>query len=287
MNNITRLILATLTLFPPSAISAAEATQPANQATDWKPVPGKLMTRWAKDVSATNALPEYPRPQMVRKDWLNLNGLWDLKLGDGTATRILVPYPIESALSGVMKHADRMTYHRSFNIPKAWSGRHVLLHFGAVDWEAKVTVNGKELGVHRGGYDDFSFDITDALKPAGTQEITVEVFDPTDNGGQPHGKQTLRPDHYNYTSTSGIWQTVWLEPVMENHITSLRMVPDLDGNCLHLTVDGKGTVEAVASDAGKEIARVSGSAGSELKLAIPNPKLWSPDSPNLYDLSVR
>ena len=287
MNNITRLILATLTLFPPSAISAAEATQPAKQApADWKPVSGKLMTRWAKDVSVTNALPEYPRPQMVRKDWLNLNGLWDLKLGDGSAARILVPYPIESALSGVMKHSGRMTYRRSFEIPKGWSHRHVLLHFGAVDWEAKVTLNGKELGVHRGGYDDFTFDITDALKPDGKQDIAVEVFDPTDNGGQPHGKQVLRPDHYNYTSTSGIWQTVWLEPVTENHIAGLHMVPDIDAGCLHLTVDGKGTVEAVATDEGKEIARASGPAGSELKLAIPNPKLWSPDTPHLYDLSV-
>ena len=259
---------------------------PAARAADWKPAAGPLMTRWAKDVSPTNALPEYPRPQMVRKDWLNLNGLWDIKLADGTQTKILVPYPIESALSGVMKHSDRMTYRRSFTIPKEWSDQKVLLHFGAVDWEAKVSVNGKEVGAHRGGYDQFSFDITGALKPSGDQELVVEVFDPTDAGGQPRGKQTLHPGGIMYTPTSGIWQTVWLEPVSEAHIESLRLVPDVDGGCLHLTVSGTGSVEAVASDDGKQVAMVNGAAGSELKLAIPNPKLWTPNSPHLYDLRV-
>ena len=223
---------------------------------------------------------------MVRPDWLNLNGLWDIRLGDGTEARILVPYPIESPLSGVMKHSDRMTYRRRFEVPKEWNGRHVLLHFGAVDWETKVSVNGKELGVHRGGYDPFSFDITDALKSEGPQEITVEVFDPTNDGGQPRGKQTLHSGGIMYTPTSGIWQTVWLEPVEEAHIASLKLVPDLDAGCLRLTVEGAGTVEAVASDGGKEIARVNGDAGKELKLVIPNPKLWSPETPHLYDLSV-
>ena len=261
--------------------------QPAIQLdAGWKPASGLMMTRWAKDVSPKSALPEYPRPQMVRSDWLNLNGLWDIKLGDGTSARILVPYPIESALSGVMKHSDRMTYHRRFEIPKEWSGRHKLLHFGAVDWETNVSVNGKELGVHRGGYDPFSFDITDALKSEGPQEITVEVFDPTNDGGQPRGKQTLHPGGIMYTPTSGIWQTVWLEPVEEAHIASLKLVPDLDAGCLRLTADAAGTVEAVASDGGKQVAQVSGDAGKELKLVIPNPKLWSPDTPHLYDLEV-
>jgi hypothetical protein len=259
---------------------------PVVRAAEWKPADGPLKTRWAKDVSPEKALPQYPRPQMVRKDWLNLNGLWDVKLGDGTEAKILVPYPVESALSGVMKHSDRLIYRRSFEIPKDWSGRHVLLHFGAVDWEAKVSLNGKELGMHRGGYDAFSFDITEALKTDGAQEITVEVFDPTDLGGQSRGKQKLKPGSIMYTPTSGIWQTVWLEPVAEAHIESLKIVPDVDGGCLRLTVGGSGTVEAVASDGGKEVAQVSGEAGSELKLAIPNPKLWSPDSPHLYDLRV-
>ena len=213
---------------PPVIAALFALLLPAVRAADWKPAAGPLMTRWAKDVSPQKALPEYPRPQMVRKDWLNLNGLWDIKLAGGTQTKILVPYPIESALSGVMKHADRMTYRRRFEIPQGWSGRHVLLHFGAVDWEAKVSVNGKELGRHRGGYDDFSFDVTDALKTSGQQEITVEVFDPTDAGAQPRGKQVLHPGGIMYTPTSGIWQTVWLEPVARTHVESLLLVPDVD-----------------------------------------------------------
>jgi len=255
-------------------------------AAEWKQAEGPLKTRWAKDVSPANALPEYPRPQLVRSDWLNLNGLWDIKVGDRPETKILVPYPIESALSGIMKHADRMTYRRTFEVPKGWSGREVMLHFGAVDWEAKVSVNGKLLGVHRGGYDAFSFDITAALKSAAAQELTVEVFDPTSDGGQPRGKQTLSPGGIMYTPTSGIWQTVWLEPVAHAHIESLHLVPDLDNACLRLTVAGTGTVEAVASDEGKPIGSVSGDAGGQLKLAIPDPRLWSPASPHLYDLRV-
>ncbi len=259
---------------------------PAALAADWQPAAGPLKTRWAKDVTPDNVLPEYPRPQMVRKDWLNLNGLWDIKLGDGTESKILVPFAIESALSGVMKHVDRVTYRRSFEIPKGWSGQKVLLHFGAVDWETTVFLNGKKLGVHRGGYDAFSFDITEALKGEGAQEITVEVFDPTDLGGQPRGKQKLKPGSIMYTATTGIWQTVWLEPVSPTHIESLKIVPDVDDGCLRLTVVGSGSVEAVASKDGKDVAQVTGQAGSELKLSISNPKLWSPDSPHLYDLRV-
>ena len=253
---------------------------------EWKPGVGPLMTRWAKDVSPDKVLIEYPRPQMVRGDWLSLNGLWDVKLGDGTESPILVPFPIESALSGVMKHSDRMTYRRNFEVPPGWSGRRILLHFGAVDWETKVSVNGKEIGSHRGGYDGFSFDITAALNSVGRQQIQVEVFDPTDLGGQPRGKQKLKSGSIMYTPSSGIWQTVWLEPVSENHIDALKMVPDLDGGFLKLTVTGHGAVHAVVSDSGREIAQVSGAAGSELKLAIPDPKRWSPDSPFLYDLRV-
>jgi hypothetical protein len=256
------------------------------RAEEWKPAEGPLKTRWAKDVSPSNALPEYPRPQMVRKDWLNLNGLWDIKLGDGTESKILVPFAIESALSGVMKHSDRMSYRRSFEVPKDWAGRQVLLHFGAVDWETKVSLNGKELGVHRGGYDGFSFDITAALKAEGAQEITVDVFDPTNDGGYARGKQTLTPRSIMYTATSGIWQTVWIEPVAVSHIEALKMMPDVDGGNLSLTVTGSGTVEASVSDGGAELAKVSGEAGQELKIAIANPKLWSPESPHLYDIVV-
>jgi hypothetical protein len=149
-------------LFGATSITSAEARKPAA---------GPLATRWAKEVSPENALPEYPRPQMVRKDWRNLNGLWQLEfgtvgdsapVGKDLAKHILVPFPVESALSGVMKQADRLWYRRTFTVPQMWQGLRILLHFGAVDWEAEVFVNGKSLGTHRGGYDGFSFDVTDA-----------------------------------------------------------------------------------------------------------------------------
>src|SRR6266542_6212637 len=167
---------------------------------DWQPAKGPLMTRWARDVSPKNAHPEYPRPQMVRKEWQNLNGLWDyaIRPKDQDAPsvfdgKILVPFPVESALSGVMKpvgEQNRLWYRRTFTVPKDWSiagptsrsKRRLLLHFAAVDWEAMVWVNGKELGAHRGGYDGFSFDITDALGASREQEIVVSVWDPTDAG---------------------------------------------------------------------------------------------------------
>jgi len=286
---------------------------------DWKPADGPLKTRWAKDVSEKNALPEYPRPQMVRKDWLNLNGLWDLTAmpsdecrlpndkDQGKRTlantnllsvitsswqgKILVPFTMESALSGVMKHSDRMTYRRTFEIPKDWNGRHVLLHFGAVDWETKVSVNGKQYDVHRGGYDSFSFDITDSLKPEGAQEITVEVFDPTNDGGYPRGKQTLTPHGIMYTPTSGIWQTVWLEPVASSYISSLKIMPDLDGRCVRVTANVEGgngslAVTVIVRDGSSEVARGTGTEGKEIVIPVKEPKPWLPDNPHLYSLDV-
>jgi len=166
---------------------------------EYKIADGPLLTRWAEEVSEDNALPEYPRPQMVRKNWLNLNGLWEyaIKGKDDSQPKdfdgeILVPYPVESALSGVMKtvgQENRLWYRRTFEIPKKWKGQRVLLHFGAVDWDARVLVNGKEVGRHRGGYDPFSFDITDALKKSGAQELVLSVWDPTNAGTQPRGGQ--------------------------------------------------------------------------------------------------
>lgn len=266
----------------------------------WRPAAGPLMTRWAKNVTAEKAHPEYPRPQMVRKEWLNLNGLWQLAFakegeavpaGQELPERILVPFPVESALSGVMKKADRLWYRRTFTLPKAWAGKHVELHFGAVDWEATVTVNGKTLGTHRGGYDPFSYDITDALKPTGPQEIVVGVFDPTDKGQQPHGKQVNNPGGIMYTSTTGIWQTVWLEPVPATRIQSLKMVPDIDAKCLRLTVGTAGpaedvTVTAVALDGGRKVGQAEGKPGAEIEVPVPNAKLWEPDAPFLYTLKV-
>jgi hypothetical protein len=271
-------------------------------AEDWKPAAGPLKTRWTDKVDPSRPHPEYPRPQLVRKDWINLNGLWEFAVVDGPlepprtgvklAERILVPFPVESALSGLLKRADRVLYRRLFTVPEAWAGRRVLLHFGAVDWEARVWVNGKELGSHRGGYDAFSFDITDALRPSGEQELAVAVADPTSDGTQPRGKQVKNPHGIWYTPTSGIWQTVWLEPVAASSIEGLKLVPDLDSRLLRLTASVRGggaaglRVRAVASAEGKEAGRVEGAAGAELELGIGDVRPWSPEKPFLYDLRV-
>jgi len=266
----------------------------------WEPAKGPLMTCWAKDVSPETVHAEYPRPQMVRNEWQNLNGLWQYAMaaeGDAPPVakdldgRILVPFPIQSALSGVMKHADRLWYRRTFTVPKAWRGQRVLLHFGAVDWEATVYVNGKKVGDHRGGYDAFTFDITDALAGSGKQELIVGVFDPTNDGNQPRGKQVKNPKGIWYTAVTGIWQTVWLEPVPLTHIKRLVLTPDVDKTCLRLAVEAAGetaglTIEAVATDGGTQVGKASGKAGAELSLPVKAPKLWSPDSPHLYDLKV-
>ncbi len=258
------------------------------------------MTRWAAEVSPTNAHPEYPRPQLVRPDWLNLNGLWSYTISSSAATvpaksdgEILVPFPIESALSGVMRRVDEgstIWYRRQFRVPKEWFGRRVRLHFGAVDWSARVLANGKEIGCHRGGYDAFSFDITAALQWTNTEEIVVAVQDPTE-GDQPRGKQSRKPEGIFYTPTSGIWQTVWLEPVPEVCIDGLRLIPDVDGNALRIQVAVNNPaeslkVEALALVDGKEVGRVTGMANEEFKVPIASPHLWSPDDPFLYDLRI-
>jgi beta-galactosidase/beta-glucuronidase len=260
-----------------------------------------LVTRWAADVSPDNVLPEYPRPQLARPDWLNLNGLWSYAIVDRSAEKpgafdgeILVPFPVESHLSGVSRRVgegDRLWYQRVFEIPAGWEGQRVLLHFGAVDWEAIVWVNGVELGMHRGGYDPFSFDITDALAGTGEQTLTVAVWDPADVGTQPRGKQVNTPDGIWYTPATGIWQTVWLEPVPAARIDRLKMTPDIDAGLLRLEVATSAAaadygLRAAASSSGETIAEVSGPAGETLEVRIENPKLWSPDSPHLYDLTV-
>ena len=258
------------------------------------------MTRWAAEVGPTNALPEYPRPQLVRHDWLNLNGLWQyaiapIAVSDVTNYEgdILVPFPVESALSGVMRPLDdksALWYHREFAVPNAWHGERVRLHFGAVDWHARVMINGHEIGQHRGGYDAFSFDITDLLKWDGKENISVAVSDPTE-GDQPRGKQSRKPEGIFYTATSGIWQTVWLEPVPQICIDSLQMTPDLAAGALRLHVAANSLssslkIEAVALANGNDAGSVAGPANSELLLPIRSPHRWSPDDPFLYDLHV-
>src|ERR1700733_11038668 len=261
-----------------------------------------MKTRWANGVSADNVHLEYPRPQMVRSNWLNLNGLWDFSINrlDHTNVvvfngQILVPFPVESMLSGVRKAftpQDKMWYEQKFKIPANWRGQHVLLHFEAVDWETTVWVNGQQVGIHRGGYDRFSFDITDALNPDGDQTLTVSVTDPTDTGFQPTGKQMLYPHPPFFSASSGIWQAVWLEPVPATHIESLKMVPDIDKGVLQLTtfVDGTDTngytVEATVLNGQKEVGHTTGRVDEAFDLPVPDAKLWSPDHPFLYDLKV-
>jgi len=266
----------------------------------WQLKQAPLMTDWAAQVNPNNPLPEYPRPQMVRSDWLNLNGIWQFQpgsaqdavpVGQNLSREILVPFPVESALSGIMEHHERLWYRRTFTVPSGWNGKRILIHFGAVDWESEVYINGHSLGIHKGGYDPFSYDITPYLNPTGPQELIVRVYDPTINYGQPRGKQTTHPEGIMYTPTTGIWQTVWLEPVPETSISSLKITPDIDNNRLKLTVNTKGstsgiTVTATAKDGGTTVGTVSGNPNTELYLNIPNPKLWSPDNPFLYDLIV-
>jgi len=270
---------------------------PALSGADWKAAEGPLTTPWTSLVSADHPLPEYPRPQMVRKDWVNLNGLWDFAIRprqDSAVSRydgrILVPFPVESALSGVkqpLSPEQRLWYRRSFTAPSL-KGKRLLLHFGAVDWRAEVWVNGKAVGNHEGGYDPFTFDITDALKPKGPDEIVVAVWDPTDSGPQPRGKQVLNPNSIWYTAVSGIWQTVWLEPVPAHSISALSMTPDLDGRKLRLTVHSasSGDFTAIVRLAGKTVGRVSGKLNQESAVPLSDVKPWSPDSPTLYDLDV-
>jgi predicted amidohydrolase YtcJ len=271
-------------------------------ASGWKPAKGPLMTKWAKDVLPELALPEYPRPQMVRGQWRNLNGLWQFAfakegeeppVGKELGERILVPFPVESALSGIMKHGDRLWYRRTFTIPEDWGMQRVILHFGAVDWEATVWVNGKKLGDHRGGYDGFSFDITDALKNAGEQELVVGVWDPTDAGTQPRGKQVLKPGGIMYTPTTGIWQTVWLEPAPEAHIEGLKIVPDVDAGKVRITLMASAKaanhgVNVFVTPPGSEQSMAFSFKNTAKPLEIPlaNPDLWSPDNPSLYQLRV-
>ena len=264
------------------------------KAQPWQMASVPVQTRWAKEVSPTNALPEYPRPQMARPDWTNLNGLWEYAITEKTATTpthyegsILVPYPIESALSGVKKPllpSQLLWYRRSFKRPEELKkGHRLLLHFGAVDWQTTVYVNGKEVGTHSGGYTAFTFDITGELK-AGNNELVVKVFDPTDEGIGPHGKQVLHPENIYYTPTSGIWQTIWLESVPEVHIEDLQLTPDIDHEVLNVSVKAPAgyTVELTAAG-----LPVSSSTSATLTLSVKNPHLWTPADPFLYDLSIR
>lgn len=263
----------------------------------WKPAGDKIKTEWADKVDPQNVLPEYPRPIMERQQWLNLNGLWDYAITKKDAPlpktfdgKILVPFAIESSLSGVGKtiKADQsLWYERKFQIPEDWKGKNVLLNFGAVDWKAEVFVNGNKIGEHTGGYTPFSFNITKNLKD-GENSLAVRVWDSTGNG-LPRGKQLDKPRGIFYTSVSGIWQTVWLEPVSASHISGLKITPDLDSSSFDIRVDSddkSATATIKVLDNGKVVAQTTAAANKTANIPVKNPKLWWPKSPFLYDLEI-
>lgn len=271
------------------------------QSPDWRLSGDRITTPWSEQVNAsTPPLPEYPRPQLVRPDWLNLNGLWDYSIhakGGGRPAsfqgRILVPYAIESALSGVGKMVGKdnmLWYRRSFTVPTSFRKKKVLLHFGAVDWQCEVFINGTSVGTHQGGYDPFSFDITEYLGQSGQQEIAVSVWDPTSDGPQPRGKQVNEPHSIWYTPVTGIWQTVWIEGVSPTYIESTWNTPNIDAGTLAVQVVISGLREGdeiiVAAYDGEQKIDEQKVVGPETSLRIPNAKLWTPDNPFLYGLTV-
>lgn len=267
----------------------------------WSPRGEKIKTKWADEINPENVLPEYPRPIMERDDWKNLNGLWDLAIlpvGEQKPgqfnEQILVPYPVESSLSGVMKEVGKdkeVWYHKTFTLPSEWKGKETLLHFGAVDWKADVWVNDVKVGSHSGGYTPFSFNISSALKKSGQQELTVRVWDPTNDGFQPRGKQVNRPEGIWYTPVTGIWQTVWIEPVQKLHIEALKTTPDIDKNKVTIApvlseATTSSLVEVKVYDGSTLLQTVKSSATEPVEIVLKDPRLWSPDSPFLYDVTV-
>ena len=266
----------------------------------WRPAGDMIKTPWAEQIDPANPLPEYPRPQMERDQWLNLNGLWDYAIVDRGSIKptaydgeILVPYPIESSLSGVQKRVGEnkeLWYHRTFTIPSGWRNKNVVLHFGAVDWQADVWVNDIKVGVHKGGYSPFSFDITPFLA-RGEQKLVVKVWDPTNRGFQPRGKQVNDPRGIWYTPVTGIWQTVWIEPVEKAYITHLKTVPNVDGENIQVFATTEGTfssdiIEVKVLENGNVVGSGKAAAGEEVLVAVPYAKLWSPETPFLYDMVI-
>ena len=267
----------------------------------WHPKPAALATPWTYLVGPNNALPDYPRPQMARTRWQSLNGVWDYLGRSGTPVlgtppapetypeQILVPYPVESALSGVGRHDDEMWYRRVFQLPGSWQGQRLLLHFGAVDQIATVWVNGQQVAHHEGGYTEFSADITAAVRGAGAQQITVRVQDRNEAGPFPVGKQRNDPGGLFYTGASGIWQSVWMEPVPAAHIEKLDITTDLKS--IRVTTRTSGTTDEqavvfVSEPAGQVVAIAAGAAGEPIRISVPRPHLWSPDDPYLYTVKV-
>ncbi|MDR2774447.1 MAG: beta-galactosidase [Tannerella sp.] len=267
----------------------------------WKLAGDKIKTQWAEKINPQQVLPEYPRPLIERSLWSNLNGLWEYAVTPlGTVEpasfegQILVPFCIESSLSGVMKEVgerNELWYKREFTVPSGWKGKNIVLNFGAVDWKADVFVNDIQIGSHKGGYTPFSFDITPFLAGKSNHKLVVRVWDPTDRGFQPRGKQVSKPEGIWYTPVTGIWQTVWLEPVSANHITAIKTIPSIESNSLNVTVStseckSNDLIEIKLIDKGQVVATAKGLAGNELRLGVQNPTLWDTQNPYLYDMKV-
>ncbi len=267
----------------------------------WEPKVSPILTSWGEDLDTNSVLPEYPRPQMVRKNWMNLNGYWDFALTDSAAgvpgqfdEKILVPFCVESTLSGITRKVTRrnaMWYRKNLKLEKLSGGQRILLHFGGVDWHTSLWINGQKIGEHAGGYDPFYFDVTAALNKNGRQDITLRVWDPTNEGPQPRGKQVLDPRGIWYTPVSGIWQTVWLEKVPASHIGHVTVAPDLDSESVRVDVglanrDKHQRLRISVWDGDSCLMVQESEEDSIFRLDIPDPDLWSPAHPHLYDLKV-
>lgn len=267
----------------------------------WKPAGERIKTEWAAKIDPANPLPEYPRPQMARSDWKNLNGLWEYAITPKEANipsvydgKILVPFAVESSLSGVQRNVgdDKVLWYRTtFTKPENWKADRLLLHFGAVDWKSDIWINNIKVGTHQGGYTPFCFDITPFMVKGKPQEIIVRVWDPTDNGYQPRGKQVNRPEGIWYTPVTGIWQTVWIEPVAQSYISHLKTIPNVDGGNITVMASAEGAqfsdiIEVKVLSEGKVISTARAAAGQEVLAAVPDARLWCPESPFLYDLEV-
>jgi beta-galactosidase/beta-glucuronidase len=273
--------------------SAVQAQQ------NWQIVPGKITTPWAEKVNPAQPLKEYPRPHLVRADWTNLNGLWEYAIlpkqqqaiPDNTQGNILVPFAVESSLSGVGKTVgkDSVLWYKKLITASIKKNKNTILHFGAVDWECQIFVNGKQVASHKGGYDPFSIDITAALKKGPKQEVAIRVWDPSDDGPQPRGKQIKNPHGIWYTPVTGIWQTVWLEAVPNTYIAETKQTPDVDKKIIRVNAKVENPqagdqVLITAWEGATKIAEQTVAANTETTLAVANAKLWSPGNPVLYDL---
>jgi len=268
----------------------------------WYPKTSPILTTWGENLNPDSLLTEYPRPNMQREEWLNLNGYWNYSIRDSASGKpveydgkILVPFCVESTLSGVTKKItaeNAIWYSLDLPVERPEGRDRWILHFGAVDWHCVVWVNDKPIGEHKGGYDPFSFDITDALNKRGKQNLTLRVWDPTNAGLQARGKQLIKPRGIWYTPVSGIWQTVWLESVPNNHIIDIMAVPDVDAELVQVEVTLKdpssaGKISISVLDRGSLLSQKILEPGEKGQLPIPQAKLWSPDQPYLYDLQIQ